>query len=101
MPRVVHIRGRAVPVLRRRLNGYAGLSFKRAQDDRRPVFRHIQLHRSLRGVRQLSVLVHEMIHQIDLRFSERTVLALEAAIVELVLENPDVFDGVYDDVYER
>jgi hypothetical protein len=96
MPRFVHIRGRAVPVVRRRINGYAGLSFKRAQDDRRPVHRRIELHRGLRGLRQLSVLVHEMIHQMDLRFSERTVLALEAAIMELVLENPEVFDGIYE-----
>jgi hypothetical protein len=95
MPRVVHIRGRAVPVIRKRLNGYAGLSFKRAHDDRRPVYRRIVLHRSLRGLRKLSVLVHEMIHQSNLRFSERTVLTLEASIMEMILENPEVFDGIY------
>jgi hypothetical protein len=85
-----------VPVRRKALNGYAGLSFKRARGDRRPVVRRIELHESLRGVRKLAALIHEMLHQLDLRFSERTVLALEAALVELILENPEVFHDFYE-----
>jgi hypothetical protein len=53
--------------------------------------RRIVLRKSLRGVKQLSTLVHEMLHQLDRGLSERTVLRLEVGIVEMVLENPDVF----------
>ena len=80
-----------MPVERRKLTAYDGLAYKRTRSDKRSVRRRIVLRKNLRGVAQLSALLHECLHQIDHGLSERTVLRLEEAIVDLVLENPEVF----------
>lgn len=85
MKRHVRIRGAKVPVERRKLKAYDGLAYQSGPR------RRIVLNRRLRGVQQLSTLVREMIHQAHLGFSERTVLRLEESIVEMILENPEVF----------
>jgi hypothetical protein len=89
--RRVRIRGVKVPVRRKDLSRrrHIGESFKAGK-------RRIEVADSLRGKRLLSTLVHEMLHQLDHRLSERTILRLEEGIVELVLENPEVFDRLWD-----
>lgn len=89
--RRVRIRGRSVPVRRSSLSGkgYVGYSWKGKG-------RRIEVDRNLRGVKLLSTLIHEMLHQLDHRLSERTVLQLEEDLVELVLENPEVFGSLWD-----
>lgn len=91
MGRRVRIRGTKVPVRRKYMGHlwYIGSSFKKRN-------RRIEVADSLRGKRLLSTLVHEMLHQLDHRLSERTILRLEEGIVELVLENPEVFDRLWD-----
>jgi hypothetical protein len=48
-------------------------------------------------VKLLSTLIHEMLHQLDHRLSEKTVLRLEESILELVLENPEVFSRLWEE----
>ena len=91
MTRSVRIRGEKIPVERKSLCAADGLAYKRTKSDKRPVRRRIVLRKNLRGVKQLSTLLHECLHQIHIGLSERTVLRLEEALVELVLENPELF----------
>lgn len=78
-----------VPVLRRRLPGIQmGESRKTGKRGKK---RTILLDRRLRGVAAVSALVHESLHQMDHRLSERTVRQLEKALVYLVIDNPDLF----------
>jgi len=80
-----------VPVLRRPVpGGYLGDSRKPRRGKRA-----IRVDPGLKGVRALSTLVHEALHQIDHRLSERTVRQLEKAIVYLVIDNPDLFDRLH------
>lgn len=44
----------------------------------------------------MSTLVHEMLHQMNFRFSERTILRLEEGLMELVEENPEVFRDLWE-----
>ena len=79
----VLVRGRRLRVKRRKLaRGTAGVVFKRTR---------IEIAPDLRGVWKLSTLVHEMIHELDFRLSERTVLKLEEGLVGLVHDNPELF----------
>lgn len=91
MTRRVIVRGEKIPVRRRRMVGADGYSYKRTKSDKRQVKRRIELRANMRGARRLVTLVHEMIHQLDIGLSERTVLRLEAGIVEMVRDNPEVF----------
>jgi len=91
MKRHVYVRGQKIPVKSGRMETTVGLAFKRTKSDRRPVRRRIVLRRNLKGAKRLSVLVHEMIHQLDIGLAERTVLRLEDGIVQMVEENPELF----------
>ncbi len=74
-----------VPVLRRRLPGI------QMGESRKGKARSIVVDSRLKGVAALAACVHEAIHQIDHRLSERTVRQLEKAMVFLVIDNPDLF----------
>lgn len=91
MAKRVRIRGVSVPVKRSALSrkGYIGYSWKGKK-------RRIEVDRNLRGKALLSTMIHEMLHQLDHRLSERTVLELEEGIVELILENPEIFDRLWE-----
>ena len=89
--RHVYVRGEKIPVERKKMERFDGLAYKRPKRDRRPVRRRIVIARRLRGVKRLSTLVHEALHIIDMRLSEQTVLRIEEAMVELVIDNPEVF----------
>jgi len=93
----VHIKGKSVPVERKAMQRFDGLAYKRSKNDKRPVRRRIVLAKRLRGVKKLSTLVHEMLHMVDHRLSEKTVLQLEDAITEMVIDNPEVFHGLWED----
>jgi hypothetical protein len=95
LKRHVVIRGKKVPVKTKRISAL-GYAYKRHKSDRRPVTRRIELHSNLRGAKKLSVLVHEMIHQLDIGLAERTVLRLESGIVEMIEDNPEVFHELAD-----
>ncbi len=84
MTRSVRVRGEKIPVRKRRMSRYDGLAYQTGR-------KKIVLRKGLRGIKQLSTLVHEMLHHLDAGLSERTVLRLEEAIVGLVLENPELF----------
>ena len=53
--------------------------------------RKILVSTRYKGLVALSTLVHESIHQMDHRLSERTVRSLERAVIDLVISNPDLF----------
>lgn len=87
------MRGRKIPVRRRRLlPKLVGLAFPPQGQDPGSIV----LERSLRGRRALSTLVHEMLHQMNFRFSERTILQLEEGLMELIEENPEVFRDLWE-----
>lgn len=95
MKRHVYIRGEKVPVVRKRLRpGHYGSAYKRTKSDRRPCRRRIEIAKHLRGHAKLSTLVHEMLHQLHIGFAERTILRLESGIVQMVMENPEVFQNL-------
>ena len=96
MPRRVRIKGVSVPVRRRKLQDCVGQAFK-PTPAHPSIRRRIELHTSLRGVKLLSTLIHEMLHQLDHRLSEGTVLRLEESILEMILENPEVFSGLWEE----
>lgn len=56
--------------------------------------RKIELRKNAGRRMKLITLVHEMIHQMDHRLSEQTVLQLEEGIVQMVEENPEVFSDL-------
>lgn len=60
--------------------------------------RKVLVSRKLSGLRALSTAVHEALHQIDHRLSERTVRQLEKALVYLVIDNEDLFRRIYNRV---
>ena len=94
----VLIRGEKVPVKMRALkkSGVVGLAYKPTKGDRRPVRRRIAIEKTMRRHARMRTLVHEMIHQLDMGLSERTVLRLENGIVQMVAENPEVFHELSD-----
>ncbi len=78
-----------VPVIRRKLpHGQLG-------ESRKGKVRSIRIGTKVKGITALSTLVHEALHQMDHRLSERTVRQLEKAIVYLVVDNPDLFQKLY------
>ncbi len=87
------MRGRKIPVKRRRLlPKVVGLAYPPQGQDPG----EIVLEKSLRGRRAMSTLVHEMLHQMNFRFAESTILRLEEGIMELVEENPEVFRDLWE-----
>ena len=96
MPRHVTIGGKKVPVSRKRWKSLHGRAFKPTKSYP-GLKRRIEVHRNLRGIGLLSTLIHEMLHQLDHRLSEGTVLRLEESILEMILENPEVFSGLWEE----
>ena len=93
MPRRVRVKGRKIPVRRRRLlPKLIGLAYPPQGQDPG----EIVLEKSLRGRRALGTLVHEMLHHMNFRFSEKTILKLEEGLVELVEDNPEVFRDLWE-----
>ena len=91
--RHVYVRGEKIPVKSRRFYVLDGRAYKPTKKHKH-LQRKIELRKGMRGTRKLSTLIHEMLHQMDHRLSERTVLLLEAGIVEMVQENPEVFHSL-------
>lgn len=91
MKRHVYVRGEKIPVKQRKFYVLDGVAYKRTKSDKRRIERRIELRRGMKARRRLAALLHEMIHQADIGLSERTVLRLEEAFLEMVLENPEIF----------
>lgn len=96
--RHVHVRGKKIVVRSRRLRGCEGMAYKVTRREKengtanpRHEPRRIELRKGIRGVRKLSTLLHEMIHQLDIGLAERTVLRLEEGLVQMVEDNPELF----------
>lgn len=87
MKKTVRVNGRSVDVATRKLRGNV-LGRAYVGGKKRP---RIFLHGKLRSVRRISTLIHEMIHHLDMTLPEAAVLRLEAGIVELVHDNPELF----------
>lgn len=90
MKRHVYVRGEKVPVKQRQFFVLEGRAYKPTKKHKH-LQRKIELRRNSKQLMKLSTLVHEMIHLVDHRLSERTVLQLEAGIVEMIAENPETF----------
>lgn len=83
----VRVKRRAIPVRTRKLSAGTWGQASKHSDGKR----EITLRPGLSGIARLRTLVHEMLHHADFRLGEKTVLALEDEIVQMVIENPELF----------
>ena len=95
MKRHVYVRGERIPVKQRRFFILEGRAFKPTKKHKH-LKRKIELRRNAKTRTKLVTLVHEMIHMLDHRLSESTVLRLEDGIVQMVEENPEVFSRLWE-----
>ena len=91
--RHVYVRGSKIPVYYRRFYVLEGRAYKPTKKHKH-LERKIEIRKSARPLAKLSTLIHEMLHQLDHRLAESTVLQLEAGLVEMVEENPEVFSDL-------
>jgi hypothetical protein len=79
-PRRVKIGGRYWTLTTANIPGYDGL----VENDSRTAHKHIWINRKLKGKALLGALLHELLHIVEPRWSEASVLELEADLVKIL-----------------